>query len=103
MEVEQLKVIAKGMGKVVSIKQPKDKTDRPPYVKLHGVFNQDYDPENNPAQLLEIIEKLLKGDIEIAGVDDEIRIYPKEYPEKQYVMGETLFEAVLQAAYEAMK
>lgn len=97
MEVERLKVIAEGMGHIsLSIWDSKVWTRD----KEEIIRPVEYDPENNPAQLLEIIEYLLSLNYLIFKND-------KKYAVTQigdlYKSEKTLSEAVLQAAYEVFK
>ena len=105
LDVEKLKVIAEGMGyeKVVIAKDTKPhKVFKYLDDKSPTQFRRDeYNPENNPAQLVEIIEKLKIH----SWWNNEEKIWKATIKLKFNYMGlgKTINEAVLQAAYEVFK
>lgn len=102
MEIERLKVIAGGMGyetaKTFDFIPKKDVVYIGDCSSTHlGSNCHQYDPENNPAQLLEIIEKTK---IDLRPILD---FWAATARNGDTCRGETLSEAVLQAAYEVFK
>lgn len=102
MNIEKLKVIAEGMG-YEAYNIPRDDLV---YYDVETELHPEtivYDPENNPAQLLGIIEKLLidSHEIKLERIGEYIHL--DDDSKEIYKQGKTLSEAVLQAAYEVMK